>query len=235
MTVGILDAISPEVAGIDWGGSPADTYIRFFESVQAPFSYRVYKVAEGQLPVSADDCDAYVITGSIKGIYDEDEWINELSKFIRASYQAKKKLVGICFGHQILAHSLGGRAEKSEKGENFGLAEVAILQHRSWMDAGVESLSLYFAHQDQVVELPPAAKCLAGNDFCPIVIFEIKNRVLGIQGHPEFSPGIMQDILPYIRANIVEKNLKKFVASLQNGKADSRLVAQWIVNFLRQA
>ena len=234
LKIGILDALSPNVADIDWGGEPADTYIRFFDTVNAPFEFNTYRVALGELPATPLECDAYLITGSINGVYDEEGWITELSQFIRECYLANKKLVGICFGHQMLAYSLGGQVEKSEKGENFGLARFELSKYREWMAEQVDSLSLHFVHQDQIISLPANAVCLGGNSFCPIALFEIENRVLGIQGHPEFSRKIMLDILPFIKENIHAENYEKFAASLYSDEPDSRQVAKWIANFLTQ-
>jgi len=231
MKLGILNAISPEASVVNWGGTPVDAYIRFFESVNAPFTYVGYQVAQGQFPTSPNECDAYIITGSPKGVYDKDNWITVLSQFIRDSYRTGKKLVGICFGHQILAHALGGHAEKSEKGIGFGLKSFDIPQPKAWMNGNPGRCSLYFAHQDQVVKLPPQAELLGGNTFCPIALYEIDNRVLGIQGHPEFTAGIMRDLLPMFEKKLEPSMYQASVCSLDNGTPDNRLVAQWIVNF----
>ena len=117
MKIGILDAFPPEELNtVSWNDTPVDAYIRFIESVEAPFEYEGYRVAQGEFPESPEACDAYLITGSPRGVYDSQPWIADLEKFIQDCYQAGIKLVGICFGHQILAHALGGHAEKSEKG-----------------------------------------------------------------------------------------------------------------------
>ena len=73
MKLGILDAISSEESVVNWGGTPVDAYIRFFESVNAPFTYVEYPVTKGQFPTAPDECDAYIITGSPKGVYDTDD------------------------------------------------------------------------------------------------------------------------------------------------------------------
>ncbi len=232
MKLGILNAISPEASVINWDGTPVDTYIHFFESVNAPFTYVGYQVAQEQFPASPDECDAYIITGSPSGVYDTDDWIALLSQFIRDSYRAGIKLVGICFGHQILAHALGGRAEKSEKGRGFGLISFDVTQPKAWMNGKPDRCSLYFAHQDQVVKLPPEAELLGGNTFCPIALYEIDNRVLGIQGHPEFSASIMQDLLPMAEKELEPPMYEASVRSLGSGTPDNQLVAQWIVNFI---
>jgi len=232
MKLGILNTISPELSVVNWGGTPVDTYIRFFESVNAPFTYIGYQITQGQFPSSPDECDAYIITGSTRGVYDTDDWIAVLSQFIRDSYRAGIKLVGICFGHQILAHVLGGRAEKSEKGRGFGLKSFDIIQQKAWMNDKPDRCSLYFVHQDQVVKLPSEAELLGGNTFCPIALYEIDNRVLGIQGHPEFSAGIMQDLLYMVEKELEPSMYEASVRSLDNGTPDNQLVAQWIVNFI---
>lgn len=230
--VGILNAIHPQKSVINWGGSPIDAYIRFFQSVGAPFTFTGYEVAQGQLPDSPEACDAYVITGSSNGVYDSDPWIADLMQFIRDSYQAGKKLVGICFGHQILAHALGGHAEKSEKGWGLGLKTFAVTKTRPWMTGTPSACLLHFAHQDQVLTLPPQAELLGGNDFCPNAFFVIEEQVLGIQGHPEFSKPMMEDLLTPMAAELEPAVHETAVSSLDHGIPDNKLVGQWLVNFL---
>lgn len=230
--VGILNAIHPQKSVINWGGSPTDAYSRFLQNAGAPFVFTGYEVAQGQLPAAPDECDAYVITGSSNGVYDRDAWIPDLTQFIRDSYQAGKKLVGICFGHQILAHALGGHAEKSEKGWGLGLKTFSISQTKPWMNGAPEQCSLYFAHQDQVMALPPQAELLGGNEFCPNAFFVMADQVLGIQGHPEFSQSMMEDLLVPGAGELEPVVRETAVTSLTQGIPDNELVGQWLVNFL---
>ncbi|MFQ5419816.1 MAG: GMP synthase, partial [Anaerolineae bacterium] len=168
---------------------------RLLTAVHAPFTYQAYEITRGEMPRDLDECDAYLITGSLQGVYDSDPWIADLSRFIRAAYQAGKKLVGICFGHQIIAHALGGRAEKSAKGWGLGQRQFALTAVKAWMTPGMSSCGLYFAHQDQVVKLPPGAERLGGDEFCPNTMFTIGDQVLGIQGHPEFTSDFMTAVI----------------------------------------
>ncbi len=232
MKLGILNAFPPDENIINWHGTPVDAYIRFLELVQPPFDYVGYDIAGGQFPDPLDACDAYLITGSPKGVYDADVWIAELAAFIRDAYQAGKKLVGICFGHQILAHALGGQSERSDKGWGLGLKTFNISEQKSWMIPGLAQCSLYFIHQDQVVHLPPGAELLGGNTFCPNLFFTIDDRVLGIQGHPEFSVAMMKDVLEARKVNLGKQVYQAVMRSVDNGKPDNRLMAQWVVNFL---
>ncbi|MEN8171357.1 MAG: hypothetical protein ABFS03_00605 [Chloroflexota bacterium] len=231
MKVGILDAFPPGKSVVNWYDTPIDTYIRFLESAHAPFEYQGYIVSQGEFPESVDACDAYLITGSPKGVYNNDVWIANLERFIQVSYRAGKKLVGICFGHQILAQALGGRVEKSEKGWGLGLDTFKLSAHMPWMTETPDHCALYFVHQDQVIELPPGAELLGGNDFCPNLIFTIDNQALGIQGHPEFGLEIMGDIMLARKDTVGEDVYQKALDSLDNGKPDNQLFAEWIVNF----
>jgi len=232
MKLGILNAINPVQSKVNWGGSPVDAYVRFFQSTGAVFEAVGYEATQGLLPPSPGECDAYVITGSPKGAYDTDLWIADLTRFIRDGVQAGKKFVGICFGHQILAHALGGHVEKSEKGWGLGLKTYEVTQSKPWMNGRPRQMTLYFAHQDQVKRLPADAELLAGNQFCPIGMFTIRDQIFGIQGHPEFSQSIMRDIVTGHKNNGHEAVAKAAEASLDNGTPDGQIVAQWIANFL---
>ncbi|MBC8506846.1 MAG: hypothetical protein ISR58_00710 [Anaerolineales bacterium] len=232
MKLGILNAFPSEDYIIDWRDTPSDAYIRFLELAKPNFEYVGYDVADGKFPNSVDACDAYLITGSPKGVYDTYEWIAELADFIRDAYHAGKKLVGICFGHQILAHALGGHSERSEKGWGLGAQAFDIYQQKDWMTKDLEKCSLHFVHQDQVKQLPPEAELLGGNEFCPNLFFAIEDQVLGVQGHPEFTADIMHQILD-ARKEIFGPGLcAAATTSIDIGSPDNQILAKWVVNFL---
>jgi GMP synthase-like glutamine amidotransferase len=228
--LGILDTVYNKDV-ID-GELEAEKFINLFKLVEAPFAYEIYHVAEGEFPETAADCDAYLVTGSPQGVYDADTWITPLGDFIREAYAAKRKLVGICFGHQIVAHSLGGEARKSEKGWGLGCRPFTIHTHKAWMTPPLDTCTLNFIHQDQVMILPPDAELLAGNDHCPHTMYAIGDRVLGIQGHPEYLPEAMAFLLQYVGEHD-GLEVADALDSLAQAVPDTGLVAQWIVNFLQ--
>ncbi|MEZ4711494.1 MAG: hypothetical protein R3A44_30150 [Caldilineaceae bacterium] len=231
MKIGILNAL-PHNIGIRWNDTPVDAYVRFLQSANAPFTYRAYNLLDGEFPTTPAECDAYLISGSPSGVYDADVWIAQLGDFIRAAYQAEKKLVGICFGHQILAHSLGGFAAQSEKGWGLGRHVIDIYAEAPWMGDKPASSAFYYAHHDQVMDLPPQARLLGGSDFCPNAFFTIDDRVLAMQAHPEFSPAIMQDVLSAVEAIVEPDCLARAKHSLDDGPPDNELAARWVVDFL---
>lgn len=232
MKIGILDTNPPENYSINWNKIPFDTYVRFLAQTDAPFSFENYIVAAGEFPKSVAACDAYLITGSPKGVYEKDDWLRELEDFIRESYAAGKKLVGICFGHQALAQALGGVVERSEKGWGLGRKSFEIYQAKAWMSRFQSESSLYFVHQDQVMELPPDAELLGGNDFCPNIFYVINEQVLGIQGHPEFSKALMQELIEGRLTRVGAELHNSALHSLEEGAADNQLFGMWIANFL---
>ena len=229
--IGILDAFPSN--NINWNHTPVDAYTRFLEQVDPPFVFVGYTITKRQFPVYPDECDAYLITGSFRGVYDSDPWISDLINFIRESYQAGKKIVGICFGHQILAHALGGHAAKSEKGWGFGLRHFELYIQKPWMTDFSTSCASYFGHQDQVMQLPPDAELLGGDEFCPNLFFTLNDQILGFQGHPEFTTELMSEIIAEDKKYVEPHVYQAALQSLNEGAPDNRLLAQWVVNFLQ--
>lgn len=231
MKIGILNACTPQDEA-----RIAVREVEIFEDLFAfaldQFTFVEYRVTEGELPQKTADCDAYLITGSPKGAYDSDVWIAELAAFIRQAFAEQTRLVGICFGHQILAHSLGGRAEKSAKGWGIGLKTVEIVEKRPFMAPTIEDGQFYFCHQDQVTQLPPGAVRLAGSAFCPNGMFVIDDKVLGIQAHPEFTPPIMKRVINWHQKMGTNKRVTA-VSNKMNGTPDNTVLAQWIARFFQ--
>ena len=222
MKVGILHTMEKE----------PDLFGSFLRAVSAPFECQVFEIAKGEFPDSPGVCDAFIISGSKKGVYDTDSWIADLSEFVRSCNLEHRKLVGICFGHQLIAHNLGGHASKSERCWGLGLREFEITTQKSWMDPALNRCALYFSHQDQVTALPTGADLLGGSKFCPNTIYCIGDQVLGIQGHPEISRSLMIRILKRRKELVGVEVHRDALNSLNHGTPDARTVARWIINFI---
>lgn len=233
MRLGILNAVTPRDEAA-FGLREFDSFQHLLAQVPHALTLVEFRVTEGELPTAQTACDAYLVTGSPAGVYDNAPWIAPLATFLQERYAAGQKLVGICFGHQLLAHALGGHAEKSAKGWGMGLRRFTLTQQRPWMVPPVEQSQLYFCHQDQVVRLPTAAEHLGGDVFCPNTVFAIGDQVLGIQGHPEFTEAVMRLLIDQLGADAGEAVKWQARASLTAGDADNLTVAHWIINFLTQ-
>jgi len=201
-----------------------------FMQVVPSVSFTSYPVIEGIYPESLDECDGYIITGSKSSVYDNDEWLGDLSNYVRSLASHRKKMVGICFGHQLLAHVLGGRTSKSDKGWGVGVMQSEAVVSPKWMQPIIPSYSLLVSHQDQVIQLPPNATLIATSPFCINSAFQIEDYALGFQGHPEFIRGYSRRLMEMRRDRIPHELIEEGVNSLTE-KTDHLLVAQWIINF----
>jgi len=232
MKLGILktDAVRPEWVP-DFGEYP-DMFIGLLGQVDPDLDFRVYDVEQGEYPADIDEVDAYLITGSKSSVYDDKPWIATLMEFVRELDRRRKKLVGICFGHQLVAQALGGKTDKSPKGWGVGLHTHRFNTVPEWHDDDDLDFDILVSHQDQVVSNATGARVLAGSEFCENAVCQIGNHILTFQGHPEFVPEYSREIMEFRREMIGEQTYADGVASLAANPQRER-VARWIVNFLR--
>lgn len=188
----------------------------------------VFNVVRGQYP-AIDQFDAFLVTGSRYDAFADDPWIVALRDFCRQCHQQDKVLLGICFGHQLLAHTLGGKAERSSKGWGLGLMTYQQCEQPPFADHN-GPVSLLTTHQDQVTLLPPGAHLLLSNDFCPHAAFYIADKVLCFQAHPEFSHSYLSDLMAGRRGQVSADVLATAEQSM-SGPHDGTRVAQWMVRF----
>lgn len=183
MRIGILQAghLPPElIAG--HGAYPA-LYTQLLAG--QGFAFDSWDVVDMAFPASVHDADGWLISGSRHGAYEDLPFIARLMDFIRSAQSAKVPMVGICFGHQIMAQALGGRVEKFADGWSVG--------HQRYHIAGRE-LAAHAWHQDQVVIPPVDATHLGQSPFCHFAALRYGNHGLSFQPHPEFDGHFLQDL-----------------------------------------
>jgi len=229
--IGILNAYHFDATPGNYQESYDSLIIDFVQKIFPREKVYNYKVALGEWPKSVNECQAWFITGSAKSAYESDSWILKLKRFINETEQQKIKLIGICFGHQIIAQALGGSVEKSSKGWGVGIKDFEIIQNQNWMQPAQKKLSLLFSHQDQVVKLPPQAVLLAQDSFCPNQMFQIGQHILTLQGHPEFDVQFAKARL-ISRKEKVEPETYQIAMNSFNRPKDNQIFCEWIRRFV---
>jgi GMP synthase-like glutamine amidotransferase len=193
-----------------------------------------YSTFDARQPLPAPEtCEAWLITGSPAAAYDPDPWVADLIGFLRQA-KGKAALVGVCFGHQVMAQAFGGRVEKSPKGWGIGLHHYDVREHAPWMDAG-PALAAAASHQDQVVELPPGARVLASSAFTPLGMLAYGDQpAMSLQLHPEFEPAYAKALIEARRGDLyAEDEAARAIASFARPDERPRL-AGWINAFLAE-
>lgn len=192
--------------------------------------FSAFAAYEGELP-APDACDAYVITGSRHSVYDQLPWLPPLVAFLQAALVAERKIVGICFGHQLIAHYFGGETARAEVGWCVGVHHTRVLRPQPWMTPAAGSFGLLSSHRDQVQRLPVGAEPFAASERCPNAGFVIGRQVLTFQGHPEFTKPYAADLMRMRAETLGEAVFAEGMDSLERD-VDSAVVARWILNFL---
>ena len=222
----VRESLSPEF------GEYPDMFTKLLSETDDNLNLITYDVEHQEYPRDINDVDAYLITGSKYSVYDNEPWIIALTEFVRELHRAHKKLIGICFGHQMVAHALGGRVEKAGKGWGLGVSESTLTSSDSWHTSD-NRFNLLMSHQDQVMEPPGNALVIATTKFCPILACQLENHILTFQGHPEFSKSYYHALME-VRREILGEELYSKALEGAKKSIDNDKVARWIVNFLRK-
>ena len=208
---------------------------RMFDQTGRAFSYDDVNVEQGEALPDPAELEGIVITGSPAGVYEDHAWLPPLRDFIRSAYAAGTPMVGICFGHQIMADALGGVVQKSEKGWGLGRHEYRVHQRPAFMADAPESFAVACSHQDQVLIPPPDADVILGSDFTPNAgLLYRSGRALSFQPHPEFEDDYAMALVELRRGRADDKVIDAAIASF--GRAsDSRRLSDYIAGFMYES
>lgn len=156
------DILRPEL--VDQYQGYGQMFQRLFSQQPIPAEFTVYNVMQGDYPSDDLSFDAYLVTGSKADSFGTDPWIQTLKTYLLARYERGDKLLGICFGHQLLALLLGGKSERAIQGWGVGTHNYKLAAKAPWMSPLVEELTLLISHQDQVTALPENATVIASSN-----------------------------------------------------------------------
>jgi GMP synthase-like glutamine amidotransferase len=167
-------------------GSLPQMFERLLGEADPSASFATVRLMDGEALPDPTSLEAILLTGSAAGVYDDLDWIAPLERFVRAAYDAKIPMAGICFGHQLIAQALGGTVRKSEKGWGIGRHVYEIVPGNGVIDG--KTIAIAASHQDQVIELPTGATTIFHSEFTPHAgILYANGTAMSVQPHPEFT------------------------------------------------
>ena len=206
-------------------------FIDLFERVGAQWTTDIFNTQRGEYPASFDDYDAVLLTGSRADSFSEEAWVVELRRQVTQLLEARKKMVGVCFGHQLIALCLGAPVGRAPQG--WGAGRMTYDWHRDDLPhcADRSTIALLASHQDQVHALPPGATLVASSDFCPVAAFTVDDTVFCIQPHPEFDAGLSAYLINKRRDLLGADHHRSSLDSLANGH-EGEHIARMLVAFL---
>ena len=183
----ILDNDNLDPAVVDPYVSYGAMTEKMFAAAGVPWKFERFNTTRGDYPASFDDYDAVLLTGSKADSFSDEPWVKTLRAHVTELLKQRKKLLGICFGHQLIAYCLGAQVGRAPGGWGMGRMDY------EWVgatplerEAGDTAVALLASHQDQVMTLPVGATLQARSAFCPIAAYSVDDRVFCIQPHPEF-------------------------------------------------
>jgi GMP synthase-like glutamine amidotransferase len=222
MKIGILqtghapDAMRPDT------GDYADLFKQLLGD--QGFEFETYDVVDMQFPENVLAADGWLLTGSKHGAYEDHPFIAPLETFIRDAYAAGAPMVGICFGHQIIAQALGGKVEKFPGGWAVG---------RQTYDWQGDTVALNAWHQDQVTQRPTGADIVATNDFCENAALVYGDRIFTVQAHPEFENAFTNRLGDERGEGVVPAPLLTAARAAANMPIDNTRIADQMTRFFK--
>ncbi|RFU77530.1 gmp synthase glutamine-hydrolysing [Trichoderma arundinaceum] len=142
-----------------------------------------------------DEVDAILITGSRHTAYEDDPWILKLVEYARQAIETGRvRVVGVCFGHQIIGRAMGARLGRSDKGWEVAVTDVDLTDKGKAIFQ-LDKMRIHQMHRDIVLEFPKDSIPLGSNDKCEVQAMYSPGRYITVQGHPEFTGEIISEIL----------------------------------------
>jgi GMP synthase (glutamine-hydrolysing) len=198
-----------------------------------PNRVSVVDPAKEEIMPDAPNIAGVIITGSHAMVTDSLDWIERASQWIVALVQKEIPLLGICFGHQLLALAMGGEVDYHPRGREIGTVGVSLTTEGTQdelLGSFPNEFPAHATHAQTVIKLPQRALLLASNPFEPHHAFRIGRCAWGVQFHPEFSAAVMDAYIDYQAEELEKKgyDLPALKAGVIETPASNALIATFI-------
>ena len=182
----------------------------FVRGLSSELDLTVVNVEQGELPGDPGQWDGVVVTGSPAMVSDRADWSENTARWLAQVVDRRIPVLGVCYGHQLLAHALGGEVGYHPEGRETGTRTIELnaeAQADPLFNELPRSFKAQLTHKQSVLALPPGAVLLGRSDFEPHQAFRIGECAWGVQFHPEFSDAVMTDYLKVQSPDLLAENL----------------------------
>ena len=228
--IAILDSVPEQYWADDRGITDAQKFIDLLQPINAQARLDVFFTSKHQFPADIDNYDAILVTGSPCSVHDEHDWIMRLADLIRDATARGIRVIGSCFGHQLVARAYGGEVGHNEHGWLIGNFDVHISRSCEWMQPTAEVTGMYHFNQERVVRLPAAAQAFARTDDYSDYGYTIGDNVMCFQGHPEQSRLAMTNFLKATDSLTAEQRARA-TRYIETGQPDPHIWGEWMMRF----
>lgn len=248
--VAIIEADTPIPAVVSELGTYGTIFTNLLVAAglsQETTQYSVHHVVEHpenlpNLEDPADPLDAVLISGSKHNSYEDIDWINQLAAFVNAALAKGVRVVGICFGHQVVARALGAKVGVNPKGWEIAAVPITLTEKGQEVFAELAdtaaaadgTINIMQMHRDIVFEVPEGTELLAYTDVCRVQGFYKRGAIWTVQGHPEFTDFIEKSLITLRRdAGAIDPELAADGLKRAHDRNDGPAIAKSIVRFIR--
>lgn len=212
----------------------------FTQGLSADLELTIINVEQGETAGNPEQWDGIVVTGSPAMVSDREPWSEEAAHWLASAVGKKVPVLGVCYGHQLLAHALGGEVGYHPDGRETGTRTIELLPAAS-SDELFQNLPNSFkaqlTHKQSVLSLPPGAVLLGRSNFEPHQAFRMGESAWGVQFHPEFSDAIMK---AYLEVQAPDLKAEKFnpetlIAAVEVAPEASSILGKFSQFVLQQA
>ena len=224
MKIAIYDCVAGDALTKKYG-PVADTVLRWIKPHMPNADFTGINIALGLPMPQPGETDGIIITGSEKGVYDDTPWMQPLRDNLTAMRAHGTPIFGICFGHQIMADTFGGKAEKVDQGFITGARQF---------DIDGQETSAFIAHQDQVTEIPPNATVTASAPYCPAAALSYDFPAMSVQFHPEYNATFTDDLIDMFGDQLMSDAEIKAAKASTKSDVSADLYGPQVAAFFRQ-
>ena len=228
--IAILDSVPEVYWADDLGITDAQKFIDLLQPFNLAAQFDVFFTSKGEFPGRMDDYNAILVTGSPCSVHDDHDWIARLIELVQDAHGLDLKIIGSCFGHQLIACAFGGDVGHNEQGWAIGNYPVHIDRQYDWMQPQASKTSLYHFNQERVTRLPEAAVAFARTEEYENYGYTIADNILCFQGHPEQPHRAMVNFLN-TTDGLSAGERSKAERCIAAGKPDAHIWGEWMMRF----